>query len=330
MAPYIMPRNWGVTGSKSFHKQPVYHAKDFIATAEGLIFAVVADGVEDGRVRCFLRYVLTDKQWRKVATDDANRLLAGHFSEYLFHSGQFDAKLHGVLESAIVQHYAPRRQLQHLLQGEAADPVIADLQQLCELLRHDGVDFKHIGITGSLLVGHQKHSSDIDLVCYDRNVFHALRNRVQSLISQNKCGDLHDDDWLESFRRRSCDLTLDEYVWHEQRKYNKALINRRKFDLSLVAPPRDAGEKCFHKVGAIRIQTHVTDDFYGFDYPAEFAIDHPDISSVVCFTATYSGQAQDGERIVVAGQLEEDERGTQRIVVGSSREAVGEYIKVVR
>lgn len=33
-----------------------YQAKDFVATDQGLIFAVVADGVEDGKVLCFLRY----------------------------------------------------------------------------------------------------------------------------------------------------------------------------------------------------------------------------------------------------------------------------------
>jgi len=34
--------------------------------------------------------------------------------------------------------------------------------------------------------------------------------------------------------------------------------------------------------------------------------------------------------IEIAGMLEEDEYGNQRIVVGSSREAQGEYIKVIR
>jgi hypothetical protein len=37
-----------------------------------------------------------------------------------------------------------------------------------------------------------------------------------------------------------------------------------------------------------------------------------------------------GETIEIAGMLEEDEHGNQRIVVGSSREAQGEYIKVIR
>jgi hypothetical protein len=67
-----------------------------------------------------------------------------------------------------------------------------------------------------------------------------------------------------------------------------------------------------------------------FDYPANFQIVHPHIQTVVCFSATYNGQAQTGEWIEVAGQLEQAYDGQQRIVVGSSREARGEYIKVLR
>lgn len=294
------------------------------------MFAVVADGREAGKVRCFLRYIQLDGRWQKVATEDANRYLTAHFPQYLFYSGKLDAILHGVTESAIIRHYSPRQKLRQLLQSPSDDPVIADLQNLCYLLTLDGISFEHIGITGSLLIGLQKHTSDIDLVCYERNVFHQLRNRVQVLIAQDKCSVLHDDDWLSSFQRRSCDLSLDEYIWHEQRKYNKALYNRRKFDLSLVGPSRVSAEKRSRKIGRLRIQTKVIDDNFGFDYPAEFMIDHPEISAIICFTATYTGQAQTGERIVVAGQLEEDESGVKRIVVGSTREANGEYIKVIR
>jgi len=35
----------------------MFYAKDFIETAEGLVFAVVASGIEQGKVLCFLRYV---------------------------------------------------------------------------------------------------------------------------------------------------------------------------------------------------------------------------------------------------------------------------------
>jgi len=78
------------------------------------------------------------------------------------------------------------------------------------------------------------------------------------------------------------------------------------------------------------LQCRVIDDARGFDYPAEFKIDHQQIGSIVSFTATYTGQAVNGERVAVSGMLEQSEFGVKRIVVGSSREAHGEYIKVIQ
>ena len=306
----------------------MYRPKDFIKTAEGLIFAVVADGIENGKVRCFLRYIQLDGHWRKIASDDANRFLGQYYPQYLFHSTELDAHLHAVSGSDVSTYFSPRAILPRLLEQQSEDVVLTDLQNLCVLLQDEGISFKQIGITGSLLLGLQNSKSDIDLVCYDREVFQQLRQGVQSLIARNLCQHLNDQDWLDSYQRRSCELSLEEYIDHERRKHNKAMINHRKFDLSLVAPPRVSAVRRYLKLGKIRLETRVIEDQYAFDYPAEFGLEHPEIASVVSFTATYAGQAQKGEYIQVAGQLEEDELGVKRIVVGSSREAAGEYIKL--
>ena len=56
-----------------------YLPKDFIETAEGLIFAVVSYQAQDGKVGCFLRYVRKGNGWRKGATDEANTLLQKNY-----------------------------------------------------------------------------------------------------------------------------------------------------------------------------------------------------------------------------------------------------------
>ena len=307
-----------------------YQAKDFIETEQGLLFAVVADGREQDRVLCFLRYAYLGGQWQKLATDNANAYLSRAFPNFLHYSPLLDTQLHAVEEEHVIRHYQPKLVLQELLQEDTSDPVILDLQSLCELLRANHLNLEHFGVTGSLLVGMQNHGSDIDLVCYDRATFHQARNIIQALIAKDRCQALNDDDWLSAYQRRACDFALDEYIWHEQRKYNKAIFNQRKFDLSLLSATPVENERRFEKRGLVQLQTEVVDDYYGFDYPAEFSINHPDIDSVVCFTATYVGQAKAGEQIAVAGQLEIDDEGRQRIVVGSNREAIGEYIRVLR
>lgn len=307
----------------------MFFAKDFIETAEGLIFAVVEQGLEEGKALCFLRYVLEPSGWKKIATDPANQLLQQRHPDYLYYSPILDAHLHAVAADRIVQHHQPKHRLQQIMQASRHDAVERDLFRLCELFGQHGLDLAQTGVTGSILVGVQNSDSDIDLVCYGREVFHQCRAITRKLIEQGHLQVLNDRDWRQSYQRRSCDLSLDDYVWHERRKCNKAVINGRKFDLNFIDSCENAGSVVYQKCGAITLQCRVIDDTRAFDYPAEFKIDHEEIGSIVSFTATYTGQAISGEMVEVSGVLEQSEQGVQRIVVGSSREAHGEYIKVI-
>jgi uncharacterized protein len=303
----------------------MFLAKDFIETTENLIFAVVADGTEDNKVLCFLRYV----QQKKVDTDAANELLKHHHPDYLHYSPVLDAYLHAVPVQRIVKHHQPKQRLQNILHTAQPDSIEQDLLALCHLLQTHGLDLSQWGVTGSLLIGAQQASSDIDLVCYDRDAFQHCRAVIGELLAQHALHTLSDADWQQSYQRRDCELNFADYHWHERRKLNKALINGRKFDLSLINSAR-LPATAYQKCGAITLQCQVLDDRYAFDYPAEITIDHADISSVVSFTATYTGQAMSGEFIEVSGIVEQSAHGDKRIVVGSSREAHGEYIKVIR
>jgi predicted nucleotidyltransferase len=324
----------------------MFFAKDFIETAEGLIFAVVEQGLEDGKALCFLRYVLTPSGWKKLATEQANNLLQQH-PDYLHYSPILDAHLHAVAVDRIVKHHQPKQRLQQLMQaarhdiardgvyaaslpGAGAAAVESDLVQLCELFAQHGLDLAQVGITGSILVGVQNRGSDIDLVCYGREVFHQCRAITRKLIELGQLQALNALDWGQSYERRSCELSFDDYVWHERRKCNKAVINGRKFDLNFIDCCASSEAVSYLKCGAVTLQCRVVDDALAFDYPAEFKIDHEEISSIVSFTATYTGQAVSGEVVEVSGVLEQSEQGVKRIVVGSSREAHGEYIKVCR
>jgi hypothetical protein len=307
----------------------MFVAKDFIETAELLIFAVVAQNLEQDKVLCFLRYVREKTGQKKYATDEANQFLQQHYPDYLHYSPVLDAHLHAVPIERIIRHHQPKQRLQAILQMVQPDAIEQDLIALCRLLQAHGLDLTHCGVTGSLLIGAQQHSSDIDLVCYERGVFQHCRELLRELIAQNVLQDLHEQDWQESYQRRDCELNFTDYVWHEQRKLNKALINGRKFDVSLINPC-DSPATIYQKCGAMTLQAQVLDDAAAFDYPAEFKLNHPQISSVVSFTATYTGQAVKGEMVEVSGLVEQNSQGIKRIVVGSSREAHGVYINVLQ
>ncbi|MDD2723112.1 MAG: hypothetical protein PHH59_03700 [Methylovulum sp.] len=308
---------------------PLFYPKDFIETAEGLLFAVVAHGIEDGKVLCFLRYVLEDSGWKKYPTHAANTHLQAHHPHYLHFSTRLAADLHAVAIEKITKHYQPRSRLAAIMQTSPDNAVEQDVYQLGRLLQQHGLDLANLGVTGSILAGVQNAASDIDLVCYDRTTFQLCRTLVRDLIALGKLADLTETDWQQSYQRREADLSYEEYRWHERRKHNKALINGRKFDLSLLNVD-DGEEGDCQKLAAITVQCQIIDDTYGFDYPARFVVDHPTIQTIISFTATYIGQAFTGEWVEVSGILEQTAKGLQRIVVGSNREARGEYIKVKR
>jgi predicted nucleotidyltransferase len=65
---------------------------------------------------------------------------------------------------------------------------------------------------------------------------------------------------------------------------------------------------------------------FAFDSPAVYEIDHPVVSEILCYTHTYAGQALAGEVVEARGMLE-DVCGQKRLVVGTSREPVGEWMR---
>lgn len=311
-----------------------YLPKDFVETAEGLYFAVVQQGTErcggQDKVLCFLRYIKENRKRHKVATEPANSYLRLHHPEYLHYSTVLDAQIHAVATERITQHHKPRQRLQQILFSPQRDKVEQDLFDLCLLFQQNGLNLIQAGVTGSVLIGAQQHLSDIDLVFYDRDLFHQARAITAELTVKHSLGTLDDKDWQAAYARRSCTLNLEEYVWHERRKSNKGLINGRKFDLNFVNEAVNAETSTYQKCGGITVQCKITEDRYSFDYPALYSIDDENISTVVCFVATYTGQAYVGETVEISGLLEQAKDGSKRIVVGSSREAPGEYIKVVQ
>jgi predicted nucleotidyltransferase len=167
---------------------------------------------------------------------------------------------------------------------------------------------------------------------------------------------LSDDFWKKAYNKRIKDNTLsyNEFVWHEKRKYNRGVINNTMFDLLATRDWDEInskyGDYTYKNLGFIKIECDILDDDYIFDNPAIYKIDNVkivdfevgsekielslnpnEIKEIVSFTHTYAGQAFNGEKVIVRGKLEDVSSpygDYKRIVVGTSREAFNEYIKL--
>lgn len=310
-----------------------YLPKDFVQTGDGLMFAVVSYHPHQQKVGSFLRYAISGERWQKVDTAQANRLLSRHYPQYLFKSKQFDAEFHAVKMADVVEHHRPEQRLKALLAAQPQDEIEAKLHKLITILVQFGVNCNFLGLTGSMLIGQQKKGSDIDLVVYGREAFHQTRDAVRQAVASGLIEELDLSLMKDNFNRRGGDLNFDDFAWHESRKFNKAAIDGTKFDIGMVCLPDELEHDHHHyiKQGVSTVKAVVLDDHRAFDFPARYLIDNEMTPEVVSFTHTYVGQAIAGETIEVTGAVECDSAsGQRRLVVGSTREAIGEYIKVCR
>lgn len=301
--------------------------KDFIETQDGFVFAVLSGIEESGRIPAYLRYRRTDAGFHKIATREAVELLNGHGPRFYFDSPTRAIRLQGVALEEIHRIFRAQEKTRTILCDVPEDPLSKAAQKLLLFLLDGTVGAEHIGVTGSLLMGAQTPLSDIDLVVYDRDAFHRLRQKVIEGIKAGVLHDLSAKDWSEAHARRGASLTFDEYLRHEQRKGNKALVDGVKFDLTLLDLNQEEPDPAQSKEGPFDLRAVVTDAREAFGFPARYRVDHPEVFEVLAFSQTYAGQAFEGEKIWARGRLEILHDGRKRVVVGQDREAIGEFIK---
>jgi predicted nucleotidyltransferase len=304
--------------------------RDFVETGDGLFFAVVSTLMDAGRHLTSLRYVREQGRLRKLDTESAAALLRSRHGAWVARSGAVDAEVHLVPAEAVVKIHRPEERLAALVAaGAGSDTVAGRAVRVVRVLEAAGADPATLGLSGSLLLGAEGPASDIDLVAYGRRAFGEARGALAAAVMSGIVRPLEPREWRSAWERRGSPLSLDEYVWHEQRKGTKAVSDDTRIDLSLVA---DASEQLplprgVRKRGRARLVAAVTDASAAFDLPARYLVSGAPVVEVMSFTPTYAGQVRAGEVLEADGWVEEDGEGVRRLVVGTSREAPGEYVR---
>ncbi len=294
--------------------------RDFFETKEGWIFAVADYSHPDG-LRSMLRYVpdatgereANGKRYRKMDFEPAYEFLRRERPAYV-------RDLHVVPLSDVLRIYPPSEGLLVVAKRDAR------VRKIAGLLAEAGVAWEQMGITGSMLVGLQSPSSDIDFVVYGP-IWWKARDIVARAKSKGEIGDLDEATWRKIYSKRKPEISFEEFMLHETRKGNRGMIEGTYFDLLFTRDwnqihPQPVGKPA----GECRIEAKVIDANFAFDSPAIFRLDHPEVKEIFCYSHTYAGQALSGETIDAKGVLEETSHGL-RLVVGTTREARGEWIR---
>jgi hypothetical protein len=134
--------------------------------------------------------------------------------------------------------------------------------------------------------------------------------------------------WRKIYNKRIPEISFEEFVLHEKRKGNRGIVGGTYFDLLFVrdweqiTAPAIRGKD----TRRMKIKARVTNADLAFDSPSVYKVEHEEIDHVLSYTHTYAGQALAGEIIEASGMVEEVE-GFKRLVVGTSREPKGEWIR---
>jgi uncharacterized protein len=294
--------------------------RDFIEDCEGRLYAVAAyDNSE--KIGCLLRYIpepagerrRTDgRMYRKVDFDEAYAYISREKPKY----------------ADLIQR-VPHEDMKRVLKPEEEMGAIMQRSPLVARLAGVlGLPEGSCGCTGSYLCGLETGESDIDLVVYGRTFFSA-RAILRREIAHGNISPVSAEVWETIYRKRKPELSRDEFFLHERRKDNRGEIGGVYFDLlftqsydTLDPSPVRKGPVC----GKMTIEATVTDASLSFDSPARYLVDHDEIQRVLSFSHTYTGQACDGELIQARGVCEEHD-GERWLIVGTTREARGEYIR---
>ncbi|WAI01336.1 DNA polymerase subunit beta [Methanogenium organophilum] len=293
--------------------------RDFIEDKDGRIYAVSAYDNEE-KVGCVLRYVPDvdgdrtapdGRKFKKLDFEDAFEYIAEHKPEYL-------DTVHRIPHADIARVIKPEEEIIH---------VAARNERVMQLLPVFNVSIDNVGCTGSLLCGLENEASDIDMVVYGAAWFTAQKNLMKAVENGTVSG-LSEEMWQKVYTKRVPEIDYETFIAHEKRKWNRGEIDGTYFDLlytrsydRIASGAVPKGEVC----GKATIEATVTDASLAFDSPAVYDVDHEEISRVLSFTHTYSGQALAGEVIEAKGVVEEH-GDTKWLIVGTTREAKGEYI----
>lgn len=293
--------------------------RDFIEDMDGWLYAVSTYDNRD-KVGCVLRYIPQEtgervrqdgRRFHKLDFDEAYALIQQSKPAYA-------NTVQRVPVDDILKVYKPEEEFASICARNDRVRLLADLFTL-----PGGM----LGCTGSFLCGLENEASDIDLVVYGQAWFTAQK-QLRNMIEEGVINCLSPEMWRKVYTKREPAIPFDIFVLHEKRKWNRGEIEGTYFDLLYTRSYGDLGSVLTGRGRVIDrrcIQARVTDASLAFDSPAIYEIEHEDISRVLSFTHTYSGQALEGEFIEAKGVCEEHE-GNKWLVVGTSRIAPDEYI----
>lgn len=202
--------------------------------------------------------------------------------------------------------------------------------------RHSGIEMEMVGLTGSILLGLHRPTSDIDLVFYSAKNAYAVIEALATLRREGKTRpvDLRHSQDLAA-KRSDSSVPLSEWIRHESRKLLYGTYRGVVYSAKIVPLPDEYWERygsaIWRELGRVVLTAEVTDDSRSIFTPNEYGIrvleviQGPDegyrCRVLASSRSRFAEQAKIGERVRVSGRLEVDLKSrSYRLFIGNHRD----------
>lgn len=302
-----------------------------IETTDDLIFTVKGLLHPPRRVIAYLRYLPDPagsrtrygRRYRRIYRfDDQEAVLRARHPTYIAEDPVFGLPLQSVPRRRFRTVYDPRRYLAALRESCRCDSLEGDALILVALLQHTAnVPWANLGISGSLMLGLQRRSSDLDLIVYGesagRNVHRALRSLLDRTAVELRRPNAEELAALHAAHRPDTPLSFRQFAWLQSRKVNELRFRGRETFVRFVKLPNDVeeryGDRRFEPLESAEIRARVIDDRNAIFTPCRYAVADAmmadgspltDLREIVSFRGRFSDQIRAGEWAAARGRLE--------------------------
>jgi predicted nucleotidyltransferase len=320
----------------------------YLETVEGLFFAVKGSVHPPNRTIACLRYV----PWRGASERqkgntgyrrlydwvDQERFLEESYPQYLAPDPVFHRIVQSVPRESVHRIYSPHERLEELRASARNDALQEDAVAFASILQEEaGIEWRSLGISGSLLIGLHTPRSDLDLVVYGSENSRAVHRTLLALraaggpveaLGERELAALYQERGASAF------ATPEAYALRERAKAMQGCFRGRPYFIRFLKAPEELderyGDRIYTPLGQATIEATVVDARESLFTPCCYRVNRVRVlegpavealTEIVSYRGRFCEQAREGERVRAAGTLErvESTRGKvwHRLLLGN-------------
>lgn len=259
------------------------------------------------------------------------RFLEENHPQYLRQDPYLGMVVPSIPLGEIVRVYKPREGFAKLKSSGKLSRLASKAVDLVRMLSYESsVDIGCFGISGSLLLGLEQPSSDIDINVYGYENCWRVYDTIATLRRRGKLQPLTYKMLEKIYRMRSAHRHVDfkEFCLSESKKLFQGAYQGFEYFIKFILEPPEYrwryGMVKFKRLGKATVECTVTDDRYSIFTPGWATVEsnHEEILEVAWYRGRFCGAARLNTKLQVRGILEEVETCRK-----SYKRIVAEHIK---